>query len=144
MFATLVVELPCRYTEGTLTISHQGEYKFFFAPYDFSPLDKCRTITFFADCEHEIKPLGTGHRITLIYNLMKHDGLDDIDSSLALLKDINTQRVMDKLAEFFSDCPNLILAYYLEHQYAVTAITPGKFRHQVTCPCQPPLLIQLA
>jgi 2OG-Fe(II) oxygenase superfamily len=52
MFGTLVVQLPCKFTGGSLTVNHNGESK------TFELSDKCedtmKYIAFYADCEHQL------------------------------------------------------------------------------------------
>ncbi len=68
MFATLVVGLPSRHEGGTLVIKHNGQTK----KVEFGGNDsefKTQYAAFYADCQHEIKPVTAGYRICLVYNL---------------------------------------------------------------------------
>lgn len=69
MVATLVVVLPSAHQGGELVIRHEGQEK----TIDFSSKDnnqfRIQFAAFYADCEHEIRPLSKGHRLCLIYNL---------------------------------------------------------------------------
>lgn len=68
MFATLVVCLPSLHQGGVLVVRHDGQEKRF----DFGGKVvqfKTQYAAFYADCEHEIKPVASGHRICLVYNL---------------------------------------------------------------------------
>ena len=68
MFATLVICLPSHHEGGALVVNHderrekvcfagkKGEFKVQYA-------------AFYADCEHEVKPVKKGYRICLVYNL---------------------------------------------------------------------------
>ena len=72
MFVTLVVQLPSEYSGGTLTVSHQGITK----EIDFGGeegKDAFRYVCFYADCEHEIRPVTQGYRACLVYNVC-YDG----------------------------------------------------------------------
>ncbi len=70
MFATLVIVLPSVYTGGELLIRHNNREV---------ELDLCREdasevvafAAFYADCVHEVKPVTSGCRLTLIYNLVR-------------------------------------------------------------------------
>ena len=72
MFGTLVVSLPSSYRGGTLEVRHQGR--------DVHLDLRCADISeisyaaFYADCEHELKPIDDGHRICLVYNLVRDEG----------------------------------------------------------------------
>jgi hypothetical protein len=65
MVGTLVVTLPSRFTGGVIVIEHQGEvvrYRATAQPLSF--------IAFYADCRHEVRPVKTGYRIVLTYDLV--------------------------------------------------------------------------
>ena len=68
MFATLVINLPSRHEGGALIIRHEGEEY----TYDFSKkssLYELAYAAFYADCKHEVQPVQSGYRVTLVYNL---------------------------------------------------------------------------
>lgn len=65
MVGTLVVTLPSKFTGGAIVVEHQGEVASFRAgkqPLTF--------VAFYADCRHEVRPVKTGYRIVLTYDLM--------------------------------------------------------------------------
>lgn len=67
MFATLVVMLPSEFQGGELVVRHKGkEIVFDFAE---SSAFEFHYLVFYADCEHEIKPVTRGYRLCLVYNL---------------------------------------------------------------------------
>ena len=69
MFATLVVQLPSQFTGGSFVVSHNGHSRTFLlddaatAPYG------CHYVAHYADCEHEIFTVESGHRLALVYSL---------------------------------------------------------------------------
>ena len=68
MFATLVVCLPSRHEGGSLIVRHDGQT----ATIDFAKKGgefETQYAAFYADCEHEIRPVSSGYRICLVYNL---------------------------------------------------------------------------
>lgn len=67
MFATLVINLPSEHEGGELIVSHCGQSQH----YTFANNDGLHPdfVTFYADCYHEVKPITSGYRICLIYNL---------------------------------------------------------------------------
>ncbi|KAJ3033570.1 hypothetical protein HDV00_006055 [Rhizophlyctis rosea] len=69
MFATLVVQLPSKHEGGGLHIRHKGETEVF--KFDEESEDGIFYAAFFCDLEHELKPLTSGHRLCLIYNLIQ-------------------------------------------------------------------------
>jgi hypothetical protein len=68
MFATLVISLPSRHSGGTLIVSHLGEDKKIAFGGKSSATD-FQYAGFYADCSHEIKPITSGYRVCLVYNL---------------------------------------------------------------------------
>lgn len=67
MVATLVIVLPSVYTGGELIVRHAGQKEVV----DCSATAKFQTnyAAFYADCEHEVRPLLSGQRLCLVYNL---------------------------------------------------------------------------
>ncbi len=68
MVATLVVVLPSVHGGGELVVGHEGKKQ----SVDFSGPPSRHEIqfaVFYADCEHEVKPLRSGYRLCLVYNL---------------------------------------------------------------------------
>ena len=68
MFATLVVVLPSEYEGGELILRHDGEVQTIGFGGENSRY-QIQYAAFYADCEHEIKPVISGYRCCLIYNL---------------------------------------------------------------------------
>jgi hypothetical protein len=65
MVGSLVVTLPSQFTGGALVVEHEGRrasYRGSKAALSF--------VAFYADCRHEVKPVKSGHRIVLTYNLL--------------------------------------------------------------------------
>ena len=65
MLGTLVVILPSRFTGGELVIEHQGRQQ--------TVRGSARQLTFaafYADCHHEVRPVRTGYRVALTFNLI--------------------------------------------------------------------------
>lgn len=67
MVATLVIALPSAHEGGELIVRHEGREVIV----DFGPLSRFQTqfAAFYADCEHEIRPVTKGFRLALVYNL---------------------------------------------------------------------------
>jgi len=73
MFGTLIVGLPAKHTGGELIVKFDGKTEII----DFSgPSNQYKIpfAAFYADCEHEIRPITSGHRVCLIYNLVQDKG----------------------------------------------------------------------
>lgn len=118
MFGTLIVGLPSQYTGGELLIQFEGLKEVA----DFSKNNGEYFINyaaFYADCDHEVKPLTSGYRVCLVYNLVlqkseKKIGLQSIQTHAARLSEILTQNKVTEETK-----PYIIL---LGHQY-----TPENF-----------------
>ncbi len=70
MFASLVVTLPSHFKGGELIVKHQGIEKKFRPE---NPSYSTSYVSFFADCKHEIKPVTSGYRLALVYNVVSLD-----------------------------------------------------------------------
>jgi len=67
MFATMVLVLPSSHSGGALVIKHLGrEVAFDLRPEEPSEIGFA---AFYADCVHEVRPVETGYRLTLVFNL---------------------------------------------------------------------------
>src|SRR5665213_1148868 len=116
MFGTLVIGLPSKHTGGELVVSFGGEEEMV----DFSEDSgnyKIDYAAFYADCDHEVKPLTSGYRICLVYNLIQQKSGDKIrltslESYVGILAEIFTEQHDDAK-------PFIVL---LGHQY-----TPENF-----------------
>jgi predicted 2-oxoglutarate/Fe(II)-dependent dioxygenase YbiX len=69
MFATLVVVLPSDYSGGELAVHHKGCE----ARLDLRREEPTEAAfaAFYADCRHEVLPVASGHRLALVYNLVR-------------------------------------------------------------------------
>ncbi|WP_268225836.1 2OG-Fe(II) oxygenase [Sinomicrobium oceani] len=70
MFGSLVIGLPSQYTGGELIIRFDGNE----VTADFANTNPGHTLNyaaFYADCDHEVRPLTSGYRVCLVYNLVQ-------------------------------------------------------------------------
>ena len=65
MVGTLVVSLPSAHTGGELVVEHGGQSVTYRAP-----KEELSFVAFYADCRHEVKPVKSGYRVTLTFNLL--------------------------------------------------------------------------
>ena len=68
MVATLVVVLPSAHEGGALIVSHDGHQHEMTFPGAASGYELSYA-AFYADCQHEVKPLESGYRLCLTYNV---------------------------------------------------------------------------
>ena len=64
---SLVVCLPPQFKGGDLVLNHEGKEVVF--DWDQQSASAIQWAAFYSDCEHEIKTITEGERITLTYNL---------------------------------------------------------------------------
>lgn len=69
MFATLVIVLPSVYAGGELLIRHRGREVCL--PLACADPSDAAFAAFYADCVHEVRPVTSGSRLTLVYNLIR-------------------------------------------------------------------------
>ena len=118
MFGTMVVTLPSKYVGGDLIVKFEGEEE----NIDFSQAsadNKLCTYAFYADCEHEIKPLISGYRVCLVYNLLQKQSGKVIPSPSATGHISRLARSLSRQIKQDSSKPVIVL---LGHQY-----TPENF-----------------
>ncbi|KAL3894457.1 MAG: hypothetical protein SGARI_007735 [Bacillariaceae sp.] len=74
MFATLVVQLPSIFTGGALVVKHNNKDAARTFPMDTPSIApySCQYVAHCADCDHEILPVESGHRLTLTRALLLH------------------------------------------------------------------------
>jgi predicted 2-oxoglutarate/Fe(II)-dependent dioxygenase YbiX len=132
MVATLVIALPSAHEGGELIVRHEGREE----TIDFGPESRFRTqfAAFYADCEHEVRPVTSGFRLALVYNLtlakskqaitaptsgdrivtvarLLRQWLDEKDSAKADVEQSTEQRPITKLAVL------------LDHEYTQAGLT---------------------
>lgn len=74
-FGSLVICLPCKHEGGQLVVRHAGHTM----EYDWGKGDSAiQWAAFYSDCEHEVRAVTSGHRVTLTYNLYVVPGLGDL------------------------------------------------------------------
>ncbi len=122
MFGTLVIVLPSAHRGGELLIRHPGRE----VTLDLSnaEVSELTFAAFYADCEHEVKPVAQGSRVCLTYNLIqRRTGKKDkpltaplydseVEAAAALL-----ERAFGKPGE-----PSK-LVWLLEHQYSPAGLS---------------------
>jgi hypothetical protein len=119
MVATLVVVLPSSFEGGELVVRHEGQER----TIDFRDEDNPFQIhfaAFYADCEHEVRPLRKGYRLCLVYNLT-------LTKSKKTISAPRTSEAVEEIAQSLrkwaeDDGPRK-LAVTLEHQYTQEGLT---------------------
>jgi len=78
MVGSLVVTLPSSFKGGALVVEHRGQA----ATYR-SAKGKLSFVAFYADCRHQLRPVTSGHRIVLTYNLILRPGAGGLGGAAA-------------------------------------------------------------
>lgn len=113
MFGTLVITLPGEFVGGALVVRHDGRA-------ETVPLragsSGVHWVAFYADCTHEVKPLESGIRVALVYNLVRQGAPTRPVSGGAV-----AGRIASDLRAWGPDDP-VKLAFVLEHRYSEAEI----------------------
>lgn len=118
MFGTLVVVLPSAHRGGELVIRHAGRE----VTVDVSgaEVSEISFAAFYADCEHEVRPITAGNRVCLVYNLIqqraakgKGESLHapDYEKQIAAAAELLKKKLIEPGAP-------AKIAWLLEHQYS--------------------------
>lgn len=114
MFGTLVIVLPSAHRGGELILRHAGREVV--ADLSGAEISEVKFAAFYADCEHEVKPITEGNRVCLIYNLIhksKGEALraPDYEKQIAAAAELLREHLVG------AGAPAKI-AWLLEHQYS--------------------------
>lgn len=120
MFGTLVMVLPSQHEGGELVIRHAGrEVVVDLASREFTDV---RFAAFYADCEHEVRPVTAGHRVCLVFNLVLPRAAGSKPRAPMYVRE--AERAADALRGAFGrDNPPPKLAWLLEHQYSPAGLS---------------------
>src|SRR4051812_32968201 len=115
MVATLVVVLPSAHEGGELVVRHDGQERTIdFGGAEGGPF-QIHFAAFYADCEHEVRPLRKGYRLCLVYNLT----LAKSKKSLGAPRTSeHIEEIAPLLRQWAADDSARKLAITLDHQYS--------------------------
>ncbi|KAL6071747.1 Fe2OG dioxygenase domain-containing protein [Balamuthia mandrillaris] len=115
MFATLIIQLPSRCQGGALLVSHGGVRQTFdFGESSGMAAFQCHFAGHYADVEHEVKEVTSGHRLAVVYNLVW------TNPNLPRPRSEPFQRSVEAFAKAlkrWKDVPNDMVVLLLEHLY---------------------------
>ena len=126
MVATLIVALPSVHEGGELVVRHEAQVHEIVFPGAASGLELSYA-AFYADCQHEIKPLSSGYRLCLAYNvtLTKSPGRQGLNApSYGTVG----ARVAQLLGAWREKGETEKLAVTLEHRYTRDGLTLNKLK----------------
>lgn len=116
MFGTLLIQLPSPYSGGELRIRHGSRE----ACIDLSSTDSAELgfAAFYADCQHEVRPVDAGHRLCLVFNLLR-GAAGDGPPAAAPSYDAEEAHAAKLIgAAFATEGAPRKLVWLLEHQYS--------------------------
>lgn len=118
MFGTLIVGLPVRHSGGELIVRFDGKEKVirFDEPCSEGDLPFA---AFYADCDHEVRPLISGYRVVLVYNLVQRQAGKSIQPEPLADYVTRLAALLKSDSENDTETPKIVL---LGHQY-----TPENF-----------------
>ncbi|TFK34835.1 hypothetical protein BDQ12DRAFT_612637 [Crucibulum laeve] len=127
MFATVIILLPSAYTGGEVYVSHASTNKVL----DFAStsLTSSAILAWYTDVMHEVKPVTSGYRLALSYNLihtspsMPRPVLPDMNYAVTCLHNVLRKWFKDAYAE--TPESNNLVAYLLKHQYNAANLNAG-------------------
>jgi hypothetical protein len=130
MIGTLVVTLPSTYPGGQLVITHGGGTTAYRGPKSALSL-----VAFYADCRHEVRPVKSGYRITLTYNLLaRGDTSGPVTGDDATARELArclgkhfTTRVTSPYSRARTDPPNR-LVYLLDYEYTARGLSWSRLK----------------
>ncbi len=134
MVGTLVVTLPSTFTGGAIVVAHRGQVVSYRAS-----KQALSFIAFYADCRHEIRPVRSGYRIVLTYDLMLEG---EATGAPAPESDVVDMLVSPLRAHFTTPLPRSPyeakhaprrpppsrLVYLLDHEYTARGLGWGRLK----------------
>ena len=119
MVGSLVVGLPSRHTGGELVVAHRGR-----TVVSKGSASALALVAFYADCLHEVRPVKTGSRLTLTFNLMVEGGtrhaVAEGDSAVGDVATHLREHFATPVVPLYSSAPAVApnrLIYLLDHEY---------------------------
>ena len=124
MFATMVLVLPSAHGGGELVVKHAGRE----AALDLHPEEPSEIgfAGFYADCVHEVRPVTTGYRINLVYNLRFADRSRPLKAPDYRAEQARAAEALRTWASAEDEPDKLILP--LEHAYTPAELAFGALK----------------
>lgn len=123
MFGTLVLGLPSQFSGGELVI--EFENKQVVADFSQAGLYNTGYAAFYADCDHEVKPLKSGYRICLVYNLIQEKAGNKIEMPSI---QSYSNRIVDSIKNHEENHPKEPYIILLGHQYTPENFSPDQLK----------------
>lgn len=116
MFGTLIISLPSSFSGGRLKIRHGEEAQSF----ELSSRSELSWVAFYADCLHEIEPIESGHRVALVYNLIRAGKRGSQNEAAEVASQPSLERVFE---DWRGEKSSARLAILLDHHYSNASLS---------------------
>ncbi|MDB5309914.1 MAG: hypothetical protein JWO38_4116 [Gemmataceae bacterium] len=123
MVATLVIVLPSSFRGGELVVRHDGQEKVIDFGGGEDDAFRIHFAAFYADCEHEVRPLQAGHRLCLVYNLTLAKAKKPLPAPRYSEAVEQCRKILADWATGPADETDRKLVVTLEHQYTADGLT---------------------
>ncbi|KAI1661530.1 hypothetical protein F4813DRAFT_347934 [Daldinia decipiens] len=131
MIGTMVICLPSKHDGGSVHLSHAGKSYVFET--DKTSDFGLTSLSWFSDVTHEIKPLKSGYRLVLTYNII-HTGHKHMSAGLVGKQ---SERLRSVLVKWQSKLPfREKLVYMLDHQYTQSSLKLSNLKGRDRAICQ--------
>lgn len=133
MIGTLIVTLPSTFSGGAMVVKHHDE-KIEFG----GESRKLVLLAFYADCHHEVRPVKTGYRIVLTYNLLLSKSgasqsppaaAHELDSLNARVREFFQTASPPRWSGAEPEGPPDRLVYLLDHQYSQRGLSWNRLKN---------------
>ncbi|CEM35445.1 unnamed protein product [Vitrella brassicaformis CCMP3155] len=125
-FGSLLIFLPTKYNGGDFLLHDGGNFdgdSFNKETKTSLARQQCRWIAFFSDVVHSVKPVTSGYRLVLAYNLRRQGSMKRFKKNGPLAPPL--QRLVDGMREHFtSSQANESWVFQLSHDYTLSSMTP--------------------
>jgi 2OG-Fe(II) oxygenase superfamily len=125
MVATLVVVLPSDYEGGELIVRHDGQERTIDFQSGENSAFQIHFAAFYADCEHEVRPIRKGYRLALVYNLTLAKSKKAITAPRV---SEHIDRIAALIREWAKEESAGKLAITLDHQYTAGGLTADSLK----------------
>lgn len=134
----LVISLPSKHEGGDVIASHKGESLAFRTA--FNSAYGYSWAAWYADVVHEVKPVRSGYRIVLVYNLIhrpsaalikyrgdQKESLNKLLAAWTLAIENSKHRLESWDVQVEDNCP-AALVYLLDHQYSIAELSFARLK----------------
>lgn len=132
MIGTLVISLPSKHEGGDVHLSHSNR-RHAFATSNSSSFD-LTALAWYSDVTHEIKPISSGYRLVITYNLLQQSGSPP-SAGLFIEQQVQLQALLQKWASTLQSKTRVI--YRLDHKYSQSSLSiqnmKGRDAQRIRC-----------